>query len=176
MVTGSVPAREKEWKRARGLSPSSFAFSALMISTAEAPSLICELLPAVILPSSLKAGRKAGQRLGRGAVADALVHVHHQLVALVVREGTGMISFLKRPSFVACSASCCERAPKASRSSRVRPYSSAIMSAPMPWGWRPGSLVSLRHLRGEGKVHPLHHRSTLGTLVMISTPAATAMS
>jgi len=57
MVTGSVPATAKEWKRARGRSPSSLAFSGVMTSAAEAPSLICELLPAVILPSSLKAGR-----------------------------------------------------------------------------------------------------------------------
>src|SRR5690606_41307453 len=40
----------------RGLSPSCLAFSSLMISTAEAPSEICDELPAVTLPSSLKAG------------------------------------------------------------------------------------------------------------------------
>ncbi len=57
MVTGSAPATAKLWKRARAVSPSSLAFSALMVSSAEAPSVICELLPAVILPSSLKAGR-----------------------------------------------------------------------------------------------------------------------
>ena len=33
-----------------------------MISTADAPSVICEELPAVTLPSSLKAGFKLGQR------------------------------------------------------------------------------------------------------------------
>ena len=56
IVTGSVPATAKLWKRARGFRPSSVAFSALMISTAEAPSEICDELPAVILPSSLNAG------------------------------------------------------------------------------------------------------------------------
>ena len=41
---------------ARGFSPSSSAFSRVISSTAAAPSEICEELPAVILPSSLKAG------------------------------------------------------------------------------------------------------------------------
>ena len=73
MVTGSTPARAKVWKRARGVRPSSSAFSSLMISTAEAPSVICELLPAVTLPSGLKAGFRLAERLGGRAGADALV-------------------------------------------------------------------------------------------------------
>ena len=56
MVTGSTPARAKVWKRARGVRPSSLAFSSLMIRAAEAPSEIWLELPAVILPSGLKAG------------------------------------------------------------------------------------------------------------------------
>ena len=36
--------------------PTAFAFSSLMISTAEAPSVICDEFPAVTFPSSLKAG------------------------------------------------------------------------------------------------------------------------
>ncbi len=56
MVTGSTPARAKVWKRARGVRPSALAFSSLMISTAEAPSVIWDELPAVTLPSGLKAG------------------------------------------------------------------------------------------------------------------------
>ena len=54
--TGSTPARAKVWKRARGVRPSSLAFSSLMISAADAPSQICELLPAVTLPSGWNAG------------------------------------------------------------------------------------------------------------------------
>ncbi len=51
MVTGSTPARAKLWNLARILKPSSLAFSSLMIRTADAPSVICELLPAVCMPS-----------------------------------------------------------------------------------------------------------------------------
>ena len=45
--SGSSPTTAKEWKRARGRSPSRSATSAPMISSAAAPSLTGELLPAV---------------------------------------------------------------------------------------------------------------------------------
>ena len=56
MITGSTPTVVWSTILARGLSPSSSAFSRVISSTAAAPSEICEELPAVILPSSLKAG------------------------------------------------------------------------------------------------------------------------
>ena len=56
IITGSTPASANVWKRARGVRPSSFAFSSLMISTAAAPSVICDELAAVITPSGLNAG------------------------------------------------------------------------------------------------------------------------
>ena len=52
MKIGSSPQTAKEWNRARGASPSSSAFSADMISAAEAPSVSGEELPGVILQSS----------------------------------------------------------------------------------------------------------------------------
>ena len=54
--TGSTPTVVWSTIRARGVTPSSSAFSRDMRSTAAAPSEICEELPAVIRPSSLKAG------------------------------------------------------------------------------------------------------------------------
>ena len=57
IITGSTPASAKVWKRARGVRPSLFAFFSLMMSTAAAPSVICDELPAVITPpSGLNAG------------------------------------------------------------------------------------------------------------------------
>ena len=53
---GSVPTAAVATMRARGLRPSSFAFSALITSTAAAPSEIWLELPAVIMPSGSKAG------------------------------------------------------------------------------------------------------------------------
>ena len=55
-MIGSAPASENEWKRARGVRPRAAARSSLMISTADAPSVIWLELPAVTTPSSLKAG------------------------------------------------------------------------------------------------------------------------
>ena len=43
------------------------------MSTAEAPSEICDALPAWITPSSRNEGLSFGERLGRGAAAQALV-------------------------------------------------------------------------------------------------------
>src|SRR3954463_5417358 len=54
--TGSQPTVVWSTMRARGVRPSRLAFSALISSTAAAPSDTCDALPAVILPSSLKTG------------------------------------------------------------------------------------------------------------------------
>ena len=56
MITGSTPTVVWSMIRARGFSPSAFALSADIKSTAAAPSEICDELPAVILPSGLNAG------------------------------------------------------------------------------------------------------------------------
>ena len=57
-----------------------------MISTADAPSVICEELPAVTLPSSLKAGFRLASVSTDGVGSDALVGGHELVgrVALVV--------------------------------------------------------------------------------------------
>src|SRR6185437_7262794 len=53
ILTGSQPTVVWSTIRARGVSPSSLAFSAVMRSTAAAPSEIWEALPAVMTPSGL---------------------------------------------------------------------------------------------------------------------------
>ena len=103
MVTGSTPARAKAWKRARGVRPRAAAFSSLMMSTAEAPSVICDELPAVTLPSGLKAGfrlaRTSAVVSGRmpsswvehlvGDLALVVLHVHGHDLALEPALGRG---------------------------------------------------------------------------------------
>ncbi len=59
MITGSTPTVVWSKIRARGFSPRASAFSRVISSTAAAPSETWEELPAVILPSSLKAGFSA---------------------------------------------------------------------------------------------------------------------
>ena len=107
MVTGSTPARAKAWKRARGRRPSALAFSSLMMSTAEAPSVICDELPAVTLPPS---GLKAGFRLARASTVESgrmpSSAVSSSSVSLPSSSwmATGTISFSNRPSAVARAA------------------------------------------------------------------------
>jgi hypothetical protein len=107
MVIGSTPARAKAWKRARGRRPRALAFSSLMISTAEAPSVICEELPAVTLPPS---GLKAGLSLASvstvlsGRMPSSVVNSSSVSLPSSSRMATGTISFSKRPSAVARAA------------------------------------------------------------------------
>ncbi len=139
MVTGSTPARAKAWNRARGVRPRALAFSSLMMRTAAAPSVICDELPAVTLPSGLK----AGFRLARtSAVVSGRIPSSVAMTSLVAAPSSsltasGRISRSKRPSAVARAASCWLRAPKASRSWRDRSHWSAIISAEMPCDTRP---------------------------------------
>ena len=129
MITGSTPTVIASRMRARGVSPSSSAFSRAINSTAAAPSEICEELPAVTEPPSLKAGFSA-------ASASRLVSRRMPWSAAIVCPSTriGMISRSKRPSSVARAASRCERKPSSSCSARVTSQRSAISSAERPWG------------------------------------------
>ena len=106
--TGSTPASANVWKRARGLRPSSFAFSSLMTSTAAAPSVICDEFAAVITPSSLNAGFSVGELLDRRVGTDALVAGERSRSPSSVVTSTGRISRSKRPSSVARAARLCD--------------------------------------------------------------------
>ena len=136
MVMGSTPARAKLWNRARGRSPSAFAFSSLMIRTAAAPSVICDELPAVTLPSSLNAGLSLARdsRLLSGRMPSSRTKTS---LPLSVSTVTGTISFSNRPSSVARAARLWLSTLNASSSSRLMPHLSAISSAEMPWGTSP---------------------------------------
>ena len=57
MISGRIAATEEATMRARGFSPSSFARSSDITSTAAAPSLSGQALPAVTVPPS--GGRRA---------------------------------------------------------------------------------------------------------------------
>ena len=73
--------------RASGRRPSARARSASTRRTADAPSLMPELLPAVTVPpSGLKAGLQARQRLDRGVGARVLVAIDDERLALPLRH------------------------------------------------------------------------------------------
>ena len=80
MYSGSLAAVAEATMRARGFRPSSSAFVSDMTSTAAAPSFSGHELPAVTLPSSLKAGSSCDELLERRAGAGAVVLGDHGAV------------------------------------------------------------------------------------------------
>ena len=128
IFTGSQPTVVWSTIRARGVRPSSAAFSADISSTAAAPSEICEAFPAVIFPSSLNAdfNCESDSRLVSGRMPWSVRNVSSPTVI-------GTISRSKRPSSVARLASVCERTASSSSSEREISHWSAIISAPSPW-------------------------------------------
>src|SRR2546427_589284 len=124
MISGSTPATAVARIVASTGSPSSFARSRVMSSTAAAPSLICEELPAVTCPPSLKDGTSVASfssvvsprgPWSRSAVPPA-------------GRATGTSSSLKRPSSWAATARWFERRAKRSESSRLVPLPSALLA------------------------------------------------
>ena len=131
MILGSTPARAPPTHVAIGLTPSSLAFSSLITTTAAAPSLIPEELPAVTIPSFLNAGRSFARP---SAVIPALgpSSVSNTTVSFFFLISTGTISSLNLPSALAFSHFCWLFAANASSSSRVIPYFSQTFSAVIP--------------------------------------------
>ena len=96
MRRGSAPARAKSTNRARGVRPSSLAFSSVMIRSAAEPSVICDELPAVTLPPS-----SSGRNDGFSLASDSSVvsrRPSSTFISAPSAPSTGRISRSKRPS------------------------------------------------------------------------------
>ena len=132
IITGSTPTVVWSTIRARGVTPSSLARSAVISSTAAAPSEICDELPAVTRPSGLNAGLSPASA---SSVVSGRMPWSATYVSPLTENGT--ISRSKRPSSVARAASWCERSASSSSSCRGSSHLSAIISA----------LEALRHER-----------------------------
>ncbi|MPN45471.1 hypothetical protein SDC9_193038 [bioreactor metagenome] len=132
MTEGSTPAEAPPANTAMGVTPSSLAFRSLITTTAAAPSLMPEALPAVTVPPSfLKAGFRAARSCtvtpGRKCSSR-----EKGTVSFLTFTGTGTISPSNRPSFHAASHFRWLAAANSSCISRVIPYCSATFSAVMP--------------------------------------------
>ena len=114
--------------RASGVMPSSAALVSLITTTAAAPSLSGQQLPAVTVPS----GRNTGCSV---ATFSSVVPARGpSSAATTVPSGsvTGVMSRCQNPSASAFSARFCDRTPNSSCSARVTPRSSATFSAVWP--------------------------------------------
>ena len=106
MIFGSKPALAYDLIVAKTGMPNSFAFSELMTTTAAAPSLIPEALPAVTVPPSLKTERNLAKPsneasfLGNSSVSKIIGS------PFLCGITTGTISSLKRPASIAATARC----------------------------------------------------------------------
>ncbi len=128
MISGDSAVRPVETIRASGVMPSSAALTSLITTTAAAPSLSGQQLPAVTVPFGRKTGCSAATFSivvpGRGP-SSAATTVSSGIV-------TGVISRCQKPLTRAFSARFCDRTPNSSCSSRLIPRSSARFSAVWP--------------------------------------------
>ena len=128
MISGDRPETPVDTIRASGVRPSSAARVSDMITTAAAPSLSGQQLPAVTVPCSRNTGfsPETPSRVtpGRGP-SSRLTTVPSGVV-------TGMISRSKKPSAMAFSARFCDRTPNSSCSRRLMPREVARFSAVWP--------------------------------------------
>ncbi len=129
MMRGATPATAAATTRAFGSNPNFFAASADATSTAQAPSLTPEALPAVTVPSGLTTPLSLD--------SDSSVVSARGCSSLSTTSGlpffcgivTGTISSARRPSFIAAAARCWLRSAKVSWSAREILKSAATFSA-----------------------------------------------
>src|SRR6266581_5380258 len=98
MISGDSPLTPVATMRASGVTPSSVALASLMITTAAAPSLSGQQLPAVTRPS----GRNTGLS---PATASYVTPARGPSSADTVTPAgvvTGVISRAQKPSLIAC--------------------------------------------------------------------------
>ena len=131
IIAGSTPRVAQETIRAIGTTPRASAADARIKTSAAAPSLIPDALPAVTVPSLAKAGRSFASVSTEVPCfgCSSSDTITSPLRPLIV---TGTISSVKRPAFCAASALFCEAAANWSCSSRLSCHFSATFSAVLP--------------------------------------------
>ena len=112
-------------------SPARSAYSADVTTTAAAPSEICEAVPAVIVPSVLKAGLSlaSASAVVPGRMPSSSVTVS---CSPLCRTGTPAISAANRPFLAAAAARWWDMAANSSCCSRVMPSSRPLRSVDSP--------------------------------------------
>ena len=128
MMRGATPAVAMPTTRARGTRPWRDAARSLARTSAQAPSLTPEALPAVTVPSGRTTPfslASASRLVSRGCSSLATTTGSPFFCAIV----TGTISPSKKPAFCAATAFCCEASAIRSCASRSILKSVATFSA-----------------------------------------------
>jgi hypothetical protein len=144
MISGRIAATKEATMRARGSRPSSLARSSLMTSTAAAPSLSGQELPAVTVPPSLKAAFSPARTSmvvpGRGPSSLVIVPASTSTwlpslsASVAAGVSTGTISLSKWPESRASTARFWDTTAHSSWASRETWQRSATFSAVSPMG------------------------------------------
>ena len=129
MISGSTPPSAPATHVAIGVTPSSLAFSSLITTTAAAPSLIPDALPAVTSPPSLPEQQRNLESDSAVVPGRGPSSLTKSTISFLTLTGTGTISSSNLPAAIAASHFCCEFAENSSNSSRVMPYLSHTFSA-----------------------------------------------
>ena len=136
MIAGSMPATAVATTRAIGFRPRAFARSASTSRTADAPSLIPELLPAVTLPPSRKAGRSLASASSDESARGCSSRVTRIGSPFFCATGTGTSWPSKAPRSIAATAFCWLASANASCRSRLTTQRSTTFSAVSPIEYR----------------------------------------
>ena len=141
MTSGATPAVANDTSRPSGSRPSRAARSPSITTMAAAPSLICELFPAVTVPVGSKAGRRpamrdssVSRRIPSSASKRTISRWGRPSSTTVRSTSTGTISSRNQPASWAVAARWWLRSPQASWASRSTPSRRATSSPvrPMP--------------------------------------------
>ena len=125
-----------------------------MTTTAQAPSEIWDAVPAVIVPSAVKAGLSLASasavvpgRMPSSSVTDSSPPL--------LATGTGTISSANRPFLAAAAARWWEAAANSSCSSRLRPSLRAARSVDSPMDrWSNASVRPSRAIESSSRAGP----------------------
>ena len=129
MISGDSAVTPVETIRASGVTPSSRAFASLMMTTAAAPSLSGQQLPAVTRPSGRNTGLSAGDALERHAGPRTVVGGDHGAVR---QRHRGDLAGPEAVGDRLLGEVLRLRTPNSSMSSRVTPLIWARFSAVWP--------------------------------------------
>ena len=128
MISGDRPVTAVDTMRASGVRPSSLALVSLMMTTAAAPSLSGQQLPAVMVPS----GRNTGLSCETASSVTPARGPSSRLTVDPSGSVTGVMSLAQKPSASAFSARFWLRTPNSSCSSRLMPVFCWTFSAVWP--------------------------------------------
>ena len=132
MTAGSTPATAVETMRASGRRPRLPAVFASASSTAEAPSLMPELFPAVTVPPSRNAGRRRASASADVSARGCSSRATTTDSPFAPRTVIGTICSSNRPASIAATAFRWLASPNASCRSRETFHCSATFSPVSP--------------------------------------------